>query len=101
VPESAEITRAVDRGLMRSSDVAAFLGVSRQRVDQMVEMDGLPAPRLVAGHRMWDRTEVETWADRALVGYATVAVAKHLAPALLGSEPRSVRKRGRTAESVS
>jgi predicted DNA-binding transcriptional regulator AlpA len=63
VPESAEITRAAQRGLMRTSDVAAFLGVSRQRVDQLAETDRFPAPRLVAGHRMWDRPEIEAWAD--------------------------------------
>jgi hypothetical protein len=58
VPESAEITRAAEHGLMRSSDVAAFLDVSRQRVDQRSASGGLPKPRLVAGHRMWKRTRV-------------------------------------------
>ncbi len=59
MPESAEVTRAAERGLMRPSDVAAYLGVSRQRVDQLEVLGRLPGTRLVAGHRMWDRAEIE------------------------------------------
>ena len=48
---------------MRTIDVAAFLGISRQRVDQLVSRDGIPAPRMVAGHRMWVRQDIEKWAS--------------------------------------
>ena len=63
MPESAEITRAAQRGLMRPRDVAAYLGGSRQRIDQLEALGRLPVTRLVAGHRMWDSTEIEVWAD--------------------------------------
>ena len=49
---------------MRTSDVAAFLGVSRQRVDQLEALGRLPPTRLVAGHRMLGRAEIEAWADQ-------------------------------------
>jgi hypothetical protein len=77
MPEPAEITRAAQRGLMRSSDVAAFLGVSRQRVDQLSVSGDLSAPRPcgraphVGAHR-----------DRGLGG-----------PALVGNPPVEGAKR--------
>jgi predicted DNA-binding transcriptional regulator AlpA len=64
VPESAEVTRAVEHGLMRAIDVAAFLGVSRQRVDQLSDLGRLPPSRLVDRRRMWKRTRIEAWADQ-------------------------------------
>ena len=63
MPESAEITRAAQPGLMRPRDVAVFLGVSRQRVDQLSTSDVFSRPRMVGIHRMWDQTEIEAWAD--------------------------------------
>ena len=55
---------------MRPRDVAVFLGVSRQRVDQLsTSVDQLSTsdvfsrPRMVGIHRMWDQTEIEAWAD--------------------------------------
>ena len=64
MPESAEVSRAAQDGMMRPIDVAAYLGVSRQRVDQLEALDRLPGTRLVAGHRMWDSTEIEALADQ-------------------------------------
>ena len=54
--ETAEVTRAVEHGMMRTTDVAAFLGVTRQRGDQLTHMPGFPRPKVIAGRRMWKRT---------------------------------------------
>ena len=54
----------VQSGLMRPTDVAVFLGVSRQRVDQLEALGRLPPTRSVSGHRMWERTAIEAWADQ-------------------------------------
>ena len=45
-----------------AAEVAAMLGVSRQRVDQLASVAGFPAPiaDLSAG-RIWTRTAVEAW----------------------------------------
>lgn len=49
--------------LMGAAEVAAFLRVSRQRVNQLVQQAGFPAPvaHLEAG-RIWVREDIETWA---------------------------------------
>ena len=70
---------------MRTSDVAAFLGVSRQRVDQLVATGGFLAPRLVAGHRMWKRTSIEAWTDQHC-GVRNPGATGHLAATIL-SDP--------------
>ena len=44
--------------MMRTADVATFLGVSRQRVDQLAQLGRLPTPHLVGIHRMWDHAEI-------------------------------------------
>ena len=48
---------------MRPRDVADYLGISRQRVDQLAAADGFPGPRMVGIDRMFDQTEIESWAD--------------------------------------
>jgi predicted DNA-binding transcriptional regulator AlpA len=48
---------------MTSSQVAKLLGVSRQRVDQLVKTDPtFPPPALVLpSGRVWERAAVERW----------------------------------------
>ena len=52
MPRSHEVAQALERGLMRPRDVADYLGVSRQRVDQLSTSDVFPRPRMVGIHRM-------------------------------------------------
>lgn len=49
--------------LMGTSEVAALLGVSRQRVQQLSKTEQFPEPvaRLAAGP-IWEREDVERWA---------------------------------------
>lgn len=52
--------------LMGLSEIAALLGVSRQRAGQLAERDDFPAPvgEIKAG-RIWERADVEAWARAA------------------------------------
>lgn len=47
------------------TEIAAMLGVSRQRASQLVATKGFPKPaeRLAMGP-MWKRAAVERWADK-------------------------------------
>jgi hypothetical protein len=47
---------------MAISDLADYLGVTHQRVNQMSNQR--PAPRLITGRRMWSRAEIEVWAEQ-------------------------------------
>lgn len=49
--------------LVGVAEIAAMLGVTRQRVNQLVREEGFPAPaaELSAG-RIWNRAEIEQWA---------------------------------------
>lgn len=48
---------------LRITDVAAFLGVSRQRVQQLLHADRLPKPdALDRRGPIWDRETIEAWA---------------------------------------
>jgi ATP-dependent Clp protease ATP-binding subunit ClpA/predicted DNA-binding transcriptional regulator AlpA len=49
--------------LVGTAEIAEMLGVSRQRVDQLVDAyDDFPTPEVdLAGGRVWSRTAVETW----------------------------------------
>jgi predicted DNA-binding transcriptional regulator AlpA len=49
--------------LLGVAEIAAMLGLSRQRVNQLVQSDDFPAPEaeLSAG-RIWTREAIETWA---------------------------------------
>lgn len=52
--------------LVGLTEVAAMLGVSRQRVHQLTREDaGFPKPSavLTAGH-VWERRAIEEWAER-------------------------------------
>ena len=44
-------------------EVADILGVTRQRVEQLVRAEGFPAPTVVlfAGRRIWHREDIERW----------------------------------------
>lgn len=41
-----------------------MLGVTRQRVVQLADTDGFPAPDIVlyGGRRIWKRADIEKWA---------------------------------------
>jgi predicted DNA-binding transcriptional regulator AlpA len=47
---------------MNTHDVAAYLGVSRQRIDQLVRAEACPVPKIVAGRRTWTRRSIDRWA---------------------------------------
>jgi predicted DNA-binding transcriptional regulator AlpA len=49
--------------LMGLTEIAAMLGVSRQRVHQLAQSEAFPEPvaRLAAG-MIWERAGVEAWA---------------------------------------
>lgn len=51
--------------LMGAAEVAALLGVSRQRVNQLVHTTGFPEPiaHLDAG-RIWLGIDIRAWADQ-------------------------------------
>jgi predicted DNA-binding transcriptional regulator AlpA len=51
------------QALMGLAEIAEFLGISRQRADQLARTVGFPAPiATLAGGRIWDRENVEQWA---------------------------------------
>lgn len=55
--------------LWRVTDVAEYLGVSHQRVDQLLSQKRLSGPSAISGRtRLWERSLVEAWAERGLVG---------------------------------
>jgi hypothetical protein len=62
MPKSLEVVAAREQGQMTINDLADYLGVTHQRVHQMSNQ--LPAPRLIAGRRMWLEAEIEDWAIR-------------------------------------
>ena len=50
--------------MIGTTDVAAMLGVSRQRVDQIIESyPDFPAADRVADRRVWKQAEVERWIE--------------------------------------
>ena len=51
--------------LVGVAEIAQMLGVTRQRVNQLVREPDFPAPeaKLTAG-RIWKRVDVEAWARR-------------------------------------
>jgi predicted DNA-binding transcriptional regulator AlpA len=51
--------------LVGVAEIAEMLGVTRQRVHQLMQLEGFPEPtaELSAG-RIWLRTDVEKWARR-------------------------------------
>jgi hypothetical protein len=53
------------RSRFRSVDVAQYLGVTHQRIAQMVNEGKLPAPRLDPfGRASWQQGVIERWAER-------------------------------------
>ena len=62
--DSDKVTLAAMRGLMRAADVADFLGVSPTGRGPALGCGWLPVARMMGRRRMWERTEIEAWADR-------------------------------------
>jgi len=55
----------VAQELVGVAEVAALLGVSTQRVDQLARTEGFPAPvAVLAAGRIWRRADIERWARR-------------------------------------
>jgi prophage regulatory protein len=55
----------VTHHLVGVAEVAAMLGVTRQRVNQLVSRPDFPKPEVeLSAGRIWRREEVETWARR-------------------------------------
>ncbi|WP_198955282.1 hypothetical protein [Kineosporia sp. R_H_3] len=80
--------------LVGSAEIAAMLGVSRQRVVQLARTPGFPEPEadLKTG-RIWSREKVAAWATatgRTIVGDA--APGSHTVT--VRSEPLTVRQDG-------
>lgn len=54
--------------LLGASDVAALLGVSRQRVHQLADAPDFPKPAASVGtsrrQRVWTRAAIEKWAAK-------------------------------------
>lgn len=61
--ESLEVLNAVEQGWLRVHEIAAYLGVTQQRVSQLAANDGFPAARMFGDRRLWKRSAVERWAD--------------------------------------
>jgi predicted DNA-binding transcriptional regulator AlpA len=64
MPDSAEILALLDQGYVRPIDIARMLGVTRQRVIQVVRRDDFPKSAKVIGQRrLWRREDLERWRD--------------------------------------
>jgi len=50
---------------MNVTGIAQYLGVTRQRAQQLVRKPGFPAPVVDAWTREWDPVEIQAWAERA------------------------------------
>jgi predicted DNA-binding transcriptional regulator AlpA len=62
--ESTRILAAVADGYLRQVDMVPLLGVTQQRVGQIVDRDDFPSPALVIGsRRLWLRADVDRWID--------------------------------------
>ena len=49
--------------LVGAAEIGRMLGVSRQRVQQLIKSDDFPAPEVVLDMgKVWQRTDVEDWA---------------------------------------
>lgn len=49
--------------LVGSQEIGVMLGVSRQRVQQLIKRDDWPEPEVtLAMGKVWDRRKIEAWA---------------------------------------
>jgi predicted DNA-binding transcriptional regulator AlpA len=54
---------AVVHHLVGSAEIGRMLGVSRQRVQQLIAREDFPSPEVVLDMgKVWQRAEVEKWA---------------------------------------
>jgi hypothetical protein len=76
--------------LVGATDIAAMLGITRQRVNQLVVLAGFPTPvGQLRRTRIWKREDVEAWAratGRVATGHEDAA-----------DEIRDLHDRGRAA----
>jgi predicted DNA-binding transcriptional regulator AlpA len=65
VPESGEILALVEQGYLRIKDIAPILGVTKQRVSQIVaEREDFPQPaKVIRTASVWRLKDVERWRD--------------------------------------
>ncbi len=52
------------RSRIRSTEVARYVGITHQRVTQMVAEGKLPAPRRDHFGTSWTASQIERWAER-------------------------------------
>ena len=58
-------SRRLKQELMGTSEVAEFLGVTNQRVDQLARRPDFPNPiAVLAAGRIWNHADIEAWARR-------------------------------------
>lgn len=50
---------------MGTSEIAEFLGITNQRVDQLARRPDFPEPvAVLAAGRIWNQIDIEAWARR-------------------------------------
>ncbi len=74
MPDSPEVRALFEKGYLRMKDIAPILGVTVQRVSQIVaEREDFPKRAKVVGrHRLWRRADVEQWWDAQPRAWAPV-----------------------------
>lgn len=50
--------------LVGTTEVAEMLGVSRQRVHQLMSSEGFPEPEMLSAGLIWRRADIEAWMRR-------------------------------------
>ena len=60
-----DVRSHTEMGLVTCQEIAAILGVTRQRVQQLSHTEGFPAPRYVVGRTyLWQRSKIDRWLAR-------------------------------------
>jgi predicted DNA-binding transcriptional regulator AlpA len=58
-------SRGLKPQLMGTSEIAEFLGVTNQRVDQLARRPDFPDPiAVLAAGRIWNHADIDAWARR-------------------------------------
>jgi hypothetical protein len=62
VPLPAQVFALVEQGYFRLTDLARFLGTTRDRAAQLTRRDDFPSPAMVIGRRqLWRSEDVKRW----------------------------------------